>query len=111
MENSVLRKRPYAAAATKPVYKGKIHAAITAAGERDPYTGEPLAWELISKWDSSHEQPDGYKRKFALLPTVDHITPDVLEFGICSWEINDAKCDLAPAEFVELCKKVVQFRP
>ena len=47
----------------------------------------------------------GTKKRFTLLPTIDHITPDVLEFEICSWVINDAKNDLAPAEFVELCKK------
>jgi hypothetical protein len=110
LKRDLKRRKPYAAAATKPIYKGKIHAAITAAGERDPYTGEPLAWELISKWDSSRNHPAGYKRKFALMPTVDHITTDVLEFEICSWQINDAKSDLDPAEFVELCKKVVKFR-
>jgi len=110
LERDRKRRKAYALTATKPIYKSKIHAAITTAGERDPYTGEPLAWELISKWDTSRNHPAGYKRKFALMPTVDHITPDVLEFEICSWQINDAKSDLDPAEFVELCKKVVQFR-
>jgi len=105
------RQKPYALTATEAVYKGKIHAAVTDGGQYDPYTGEPLTWELISKWDTSSKQPEGYKRKFALMPTVDHITPSVLEFEICSWKINDSKCDLAPAEFVELCKKVVEFRP
>jgi hypothetical protein len=104
------RKKPYALNASKAVYKGKIHNAVTDGGEFDPYTGEPLAWDLISKWDTSHVHPDGYKKQFALMPTVDHITADVLEFEICSWKINDAKCDLNPAEFVELCRKVVQFR-
>jgi hypothetical protein len=101
------RKKAYAVAATMPVYKSKIHNAVNAGGERDPYTGEELAWELIMTWDTSHDQPDGYKKKFALMPTVDHTNPDVLEFEICSWEINDAKCDLDPTEFVALCKKVV----
>jgi len=52
-------------------------------GEQDPYNGEKLQWELIGTWDSTHKQPDGYKKKFALLPTVDHIDPDMLEFEIC----------------------------
>lgn len=101
------RHKPYVLTASRSIYKSKIHAAVTGGGQYDPYTGEPLAWELISKWDTSHDQPEGYKKQFALMPTVDHITPDVLEFEICSWKINDAKCDLDPAEFVELCKKVV----
>jgi len=104
------RKKPYALVATRAVYKEKIHKAVTDGGQYDPYTGEPLAWKLISKWDSRSDHPDGYKKKFALLPTVDHITPDVLEFEICSWKINDAKCDLTPTEFMELCKKVVKFK-
>jgi len=104
------RRKAFALTATKAVYKEKIHKAVTAGGGCDPYTGEPLAWDLINKWDTTQVHPDGYERKFALLPTVDHITPDVLEFGICSYQINKAKNDLGPAEFVELCKKVVQFR-
>jgi len=104
------RRKPYAIASTVAIYKGKVHNAVTSGGQYDPYTGEPLAWELVSTWDSSRDHPDGYKKKFALMPTIDHITPDVLEFEVCSWEINDAKCDLDPAEFVELCKKVVKFR-
>lgn len=103
------RHKPYALTATVSVYKGKIHAAVTASDGLDPYTGEPLAWELVGTWDTTHDQPEGYERKFTLLPTVDHITQDVFEFEICSWQINKAKSDLKPAEFVELCKKVVQF--
>ena len=45
-----------------------------------------------------------------MMPSVDHITEDVLEFEICSLQINSAKCMLSPQEFVDLCKKVVQFR-
>ena len=104
------RRRPYALAATVAVYKGKIHTAVTESGERDPYTGETLAWDLISTWDTSHDQPEGYKRRFALMPTVDHVTPDVLHFEICSLRINAAKSALSPAEFVELCQRVVLYR-
>jgi hypothetical protein len=103
-------KRPYAFKASIAVYKALIHLAAVNTGELDPYTGERLCWELISTWDTSHEQPQGYERKFALLPTVDHVNPDVLEFEICSWKINKAKSDLGPAEFVELCKKVAGYR-
>ena len=101
-------RRPYALPATKATYKGKIHDAVMQNGERDPSTGDTLAWELISTWDTSHDQPAGYRKQFALMPTVDHVTVDVLDFEICSWQINAAKSDLSPSEFVELCKKVVQ---
>ncbi|MGA2506368.1 MAG: hypothetical protein ABSF80_02715 [Chitinispirillaceae bacterium] len=104
------RRKPFALTATREAYKMKIHKAVVDGGLNDPYTGEPLAWDLIGTWDTSHKQPDGYEKRFTLLPTIDHITPDVLDFEIYSYQINKAKNDLNPAEFVELCKKVVQFR-
>ena len=103
------RGKAYAATATKSVYKAKIHQAVANHGEYDPYTGRPLAWELIATWDTSHQQPDGYKKQFALMPTVDHVTPDELEFEICSWRINDSKNDLTPEEFVGLCGNVAAY--
>jgi hypothetical protein len=104
------RGKPYAAAATQGMYAAKIHQAVVRNGERDPYTGEALAWELIGTWDTSRKQPEGYKKKFALLPTVDHIDQDVLEFEICSWRANGCKSDLYPAEFVDFCKKVAAYK-
>jgi hypothetical protein len=104
------RGKPYAAAITASVYKNKIHEAVLNGGERDPYTGEALAWELISTWDTNKLQPDGYKRKFSMMPTVDHVTEDYLQFEICSWRTNDAKAYLRPEEFVEYCGKVVKYR-
>jgi len=113
--NNLLRRdkkrgKPYAANATQGVYKEKIHKAVIAGNGRDPYTGDMLAWELIGTWDTSHNQPDGYKKQFALMPTVDHIDPDVLEFEICSWQSNGCKSDFKPDEFVEFCKRVVEYR-
>jgi hypothetical protein len=104
------RGKPYAETATESEYKRKIHQAVLDGGERDPYTGEALAWELISKWDSKVKQPDGYKRTFALMPTVDHTNADRLEFEICSWQANDAKSDFTPEEFVAFCGKVTSYR-
>jgi hypothetical protein len=104
------RGKPYAAAATKCVYKDKIHEAVIHGGERDPFTGEALCWELISTWDTKRKQPDGYKRKFFLMPTVDHVTEDSLGFEICSWRTNGSKSDLKPQEFVELCGMVTRYR-
>lgn len=109
-ERDLKRGKPYALNASVSIYKEKIHAAVLAGGQRDPYTGEELRWDLISTWDTSHVQEEGYKKRFALMPTVDHVTPDTLDFVICSWQINDAKSDLSPEEFVALCKKVVDFR-
>jgi hypothetical protein len=104
------RRKPYAASATRRTYKQLIHQAIVEAGEYDPFTGDALAWELIGTWDTSHEQPEGYKKQFALMPTVDHIDSDLLEFEICSSQSNDCKSDLNPAEFVAYCKRVAQYR-
>ncbi len=104
------RGKPYAAKATGSAYKKEIHRAVLNGGERDPYTGEKLEWELIGKWDSTHKHPDGYKRKFRLMPTVDHISQDDLKFEICSWRTNQAKADLRPKEFVDFCGLVARFR-
>jgi hypothetical protein len=68
-----------------------------------------MDWKLISKWDSSKDQPDGYKKKFAMMPTVDHVHADILEFEICSWQINTAKSDLEPDEFKKLCEEVTNY--
>jgi hypothetical protein len=45
-----------------------------------------------------------------LMPTVDHIDPDgtALELEICSWQVNECKTDLNPAEFVAFCEMVVE---
>ena len=59
-------------------YKRAIHAAVLESGGRDFYTGEQLDWWLLSKYDNTKSKASGtaYKRKFAVLPTVDHANPD-----------------------------------
>jgi hypothetical protein len=92
-------------------YRQAIHAAVLASNGRDAYTGEPLDWELISRYrnDRSAEGRHAYRRGFALLPTVDHVDADALQasFRICGWRTNDAKNDLSPAAFIELCRAVL----
>jgi hypothetical protein len=106
------RGKAYAAGASTSLYKKKIHEAVEKCGRLDPFTGETLAWELIGTWDTSHAHDDepGYKKRFALMPTVDHIDPDLFEFEICSWRTNDCKSDLNPSEFVFFCKRIAKFR-
>jgi hypothetical protein len=107
-------KRPYAILTTKGMYKEKIHKAVVDAGQYDPYTGEPLQWELVSTWDSNEAKKGGdeYKDKFLLMPSVDHCDPksDTLEFEIVSWLVNDCKSGLTPSQFVDLCKKIAARR-
>jgi hypothetical protein len=103
------KKRPYALVATKAVYKKEIHEAVKRSLPYDPYTGENLEWELISQWDTSHEQPEGYRKKFALMPTIDHINPAEFRFGICSWKSNVAKSDMTPDEFIRLCETIDNY--
>jgi hypothetical protein len=92
-------------------YKRAIHNAVCASGETDAYTGEPLAWDLISKYnnDESKQGRRIYKARFALLPTVDHLGDGTgsADFKICSWRTNGAKGDLSIEEFVALCARVV----
>ncbi|MEP7364600.1 MAG: hypothetical protein ABI972_15195, partial [Acidobacteriota bacterium] len=73
---------------------------------------EMLDWHLISTYSNEDSKAGRhtYKKGFALLPTVDHVTAGATEanFRICSWRANDAKSDLSPKEFLELCISVVK---
>lgn len=95
-------------------YVQSVHAAVLASGGRDFYTGEKLDWSLVSRWDNSKGQ-DGkgtYKRRFALLPTVDHVDPAsrTPDFVICAWRTNDCKNDLSYAELRAFCQKLLRHR-
>lgn len=99
--------------ATIEKYKIAIHKAVLECKGNDVYTGEELEWHLLSEYDNneSREQGRQYKKKFALLPTADHVGDGTGEadFKICSWRTNDAKNDLSYQEFVDLCKKVIKI--
>jgi len=109
-QRDLKNKRAFAVANSKAMYKEKIHAAVVANGQYDPYTKDALQWELISTWDAKKAKNglDNYRDKFLLMPTVDHVDPEgqTLEFEIVSWLINDCKSGLNPTQFVDLCKKI-----
>ncbi|SMN10522.1 hypothetical protein SPBRAN_615 [uncultured Candidatus Thioglobus sp.] len=98
--------------ATGKEYKEAIHKAVCDCGGFDAYTGEKLNWGLLSKWNNNEVQEGRreYRRKFALLPSVDHVGDGIgqADFEICSWRTNDAKSDLSLDEFKELCRKVLE---
>ena len=76
----------------------------------DPYDGSQLDPELFNQYnnDESKEKRAAYKRRFALLPTIDHIKAEpVADFEIVSWQTNDAKGDMLPDEFIAYCHRVV----
>ena len=105
------RKRGYQGV-TGAVYRATMHEAVVRSEGRDVYTGEELAWHLISQYnnDESERGRHQYKAGFALLPTVDHIDSSLLNSGfcICAWRTNDAKNDLSHQAFIDLCKKVLE---
>ena len=98
--------------ATVSEYKVAIHKAVCESNGNDAYTGEALDWSLLSKYDNAESKKQGrvYKKKFALLPSVDHVGDGTgpADFKICGWRTNDAKNDLSYVEFVELCRKVIR---
>lgn len=71
----IKRKRPYAMTATDAEYAQLIHNAVLDNGQYDPYTGDKLAWKRINTWDPTKRHGPDYKKKFALMPTVDHTRP------------------------------------
>ena len=99
-------------AATREAYMIAIHQAVLASNGLDAYTGQPLAWELISTYENNASRlgKRDYKKQFAQLPTVDHVGDGrgKPQFRICSWQTNDAKSDLSEEEFLELCRAVVR---
>lgn len=96
---------------TTSIYKEAIHNAVLRSEGRDAYTGEKLNWKLISKYnnDDAKAGKHKYKSRFAMLPTVDHVSAGATSasFHICSWRTNDAKSDLSLKKFIELCQKVL----
>jgi len=94
------------------LYRDAIHAAVVRSEGRDAYTGEPLAWELLSQYNNvdSEAGRHEYKAGFALLPTVDHVHvgSPTSGFCICAWRTNDAKNDLPHEEFLALCARVLR---
>lgn len=93
-------------------YQTAIHDAVKACAGNDCYTGEPLDWSLLNRWDNdlSKKGRSEYKKSFWNLPTADHENRSTKtpEFRICSWKINDCKTDLSWDEFVEVCHMVVK---
>jgi hypothetical protein len=104
------REKPYAFGVTQAAYKELIYKAVMQSGPLDPYSGDPLAWELIGTWDPNADHSVNYAKQFSLMPTVDHITQDALDFEICSWQVNECKSYMAPEEFIGFCDKVARFR-
>jgi hypothetical protein len=88
-----------------------IHEAVKSSGGNDAYTGEPLAWELISTFDNEAARQGGrdYKRTLSMLPTVDHVGDGTgpADFVICSWRTNDCKSDLSHDDLVKFCRAVL----
>jgi len=106
--------RACAVQSSRSLYRRAIHAAACASGPLDPYTGDALTWNLIGKWDAAkgNDDHDIFRKEFTLLPTVDHIDPEMkdLDFEICSWLINCCKSGRTPEEFIGLCGKVVRWK-
>jgi hypothetical protein len=106
-------KRPFAATLSTEDYGSVINEAVIAGRGIDPFTGDTIRFDLLGAYDpvKAHGNRD-YIKKFALLPTVDHVDPaaDILEFEMCSWKINMCKGNLNPREFVGICEKVIKYK-
>ena len=94
-------------------YKDAIHEAVKDSHGNDYYSGEPLDWSLIGKYNNEESKKIGWeiKKKYSKLPTVDHVYGiENTEFKICSWKINDCKSDLNPQEFYQMCVTVLRHQ-
>ncbi|MGB7569428.1 MAG: hypothetical protein WBM07_16315 [Chitinivibrionales bacterium] len=113
LRNSDLKlKRSYALENSLTAYKQKIHQGVLDGGEFDPYTGDKINWNLISK-EKPHKKNDfiaNYLNDHALQPAVDHINPEEFGFEICSWISNQSKSCMTSDQFVDFCRRVISFR-
>ncbi len=107
------RKRPCALAGSNRLYRDKIYDAVLSQRSIDPFTGQPLQWDLILKWDPAKNiGHNDFMKEFCLLPTVDHKDPYCItvDFEICSWIVNGCKNDQTPAEFIDMCRIITLHR-
>ncbi len=89
-----------------------IHQAFHRCNGFDPYDGSKLNPKLLGEYKNEDAKAEGaaHKRRFAMLPTIDHVTAKpVADFEIVSWQTNDAKGDMPPEEFIAYCQRVVQI--
>ena len=89
-----------------------IHQAFHRCNGFDPYDGSKLDPKLLGEYRNEDAKAQGaaHKRRFAMLPTVDHVKAEpVADFEIVSWQTNDAKGDMPPEEFIAYCRRVVQI--
>ena len=89
-----------------------INEAFHRSNGSDPYDGSKLDPKLLGTYNNDDAKAEGaeYKRRFAMLPTVDHVTAKpVPDFEIVSWQTNDAKGDMSPDEFIAYCHRVVEI--
>ncbi len=100
--------------ATPALYREAIHEAVSRGGDRDAFTGEPLRWDLIRTYDNEESKKGRreYKKRFADLPSVDHLDDGMGQpnFAICSWRTNDCKNDLTVDELIEFCEAFLKFQ-
>ncbi len=93
-------------------YKQVIHEAVLDSQGLDAYTKEELDWSLISKYNNneSRKHTRAYKKRFALLPSLDHVGDGLgaANFKICSWRTNDCKNDLSLDELLVFCKRIIE---
>jgi len=92
-------------------YKELINKAVCRDTNVCHHTGWIMDWSLINLLDDKEAQAkrNGYKRKFDMLPTVDHEwNGKNYDFSICCWIIHDIKNNLSMPELIDVCGAVVR---
>jgi hypothetical protein len=111
--HDLARKSDFAADHSQKDYRRLIHEAVLAGNGVDPFTGDTLRFDLALTYDSKKARGNiAYEKQFDLMPTVDHVDPDAddLALEICSRRMNFCKSYQNPADFIAMCKKVVEHQ-
>jgi len=93
-------------------YRQAIHEAVVQSCGVDAYTKEPLDWSLIGTYvnEESKLQRIAYRKKFELLPTIDHVNSNdtVASFKVCGLRTNDCKSHLTIRELKRFAKLILE---
>jgi hypothetical protein len=107
-----VKMRPFALKSSQKQCGNVVHEAVIAGNGIDPFTGARLRYDLVHTYDPIKARGNiDYERQFDLMPNVDHIDPeaDVLALEICAKRINLCKSEQNPEEFLNMCRKIVEY--
>lgn len=95
--------------------KQALHRAASESDGRDPYSGARFfVKHMRSGWTDGQAHLNGsrhYRTLRRCMPSFDHVRGvGKKDYELCTRETNSAKSYMSPAQFIDLCRRVVRHR-